>query len=130
MKNNKIPPGFEIKVGIHGVGAFVTKDIKKGSVLFKLQGDIVDTPTRTSVQIAKGKHIEDALAGHINHSCSPNARVYRKTQSFISLRDIEAGEEITFNYNDNEDDLASSFVCVCCGKEMLGKLHKPEVSKV
>lgn len=121
MKNNSLPPNFEIKVGIHGVGAFVTKDFKKDSVLFTMHGEVIEKPTRTSVQIGKHKHIEDALAGHVNHSCTPNARVDRKARAFISLRDIKKGEEMTFDYSSNEDELAAPFVCACCGRKVLGK---------
>lgn len=42
-----------------------------------------------------------------NHSYSPNARYDdkgRQTKIFTALRDIEAGEEITVNYNGHEDD--------------------------
>lgn len=119
---SEIPVDFEIKVGMQGVGAFVKKAVKKGDVLFRLQGDIISTPTRTSVQIGEHEHIEDALAGHINHSCQPNAKVLRQSREFVSLRDIQAGEEITFNYNQNEDALASPFICVCCGKKITGKM--------
>lgn len=121
MKNKSFPPNFEIKVGIHGVGAFITKDIKKDSILFQMNGEVINSPTRTSVQIADNKHIEDPLAGHINHSCTPNARVNRKTRSFESIRDITAGEEITFDYSQNEDQLAEPFTCACCGRKVAGK---------
>lgn len=42
-----------------------------------------------------------------NHSYHPNARYDdkgRQTKIFTALRDIEAGEEITVNYNGHEDD--------------------------
>lgn len=121
MKNKQLPRHFEIKVGMHGVGAFITKDIKKGTVLFKMKGKIINHPTRTSVQVSKHQHIEDLLAGHINHSCTPNARVSRRARTFVSLRNIKKGEEITFDYNKNEDELAAPFVCICCGQKIAGK---------
>jgi len=43
-----------------------------------------------------------------NHSYTPNARYDDKgqqTKIFTALRDIEAGEEITVNYNGHEEDL-------------------------
>lgn len=43
-----------------------------------------------------------------NHSYSPNARYDdrgRQTKIFTALRDIEAGEEVTINYNGHEEDL-------------------------
>lgn len=46
-----------------------------------------------------------------NHSYTPNARyVFRESEEcleFIALRDIEAGEEITINYNNLEESAAN-----------------------
>jgi hypothetical protein len=120
---------FIIKEGIHGIGVFTTIAFKKGEVLFTMEGPLLDKPTRTSVQVGKNKHIEDITAGCINHSCTPNAIIDQKIQSFISIRDIHVGEEISFDYNQNEDILASPFVCACCGKEIFGKIFvkNPEI---
>lgn len=121
MKDHRFPSNFEVKVGIHGVGVFVNSDVKKGKILFKMRGKIKDHPTRTSVQVGRDQHIEDTLAGHINHNCTPNAKVNRKMRYFVSLRDIKKGEEITFDYNVNEDCMASPFKCECCGNTITGK---------
>ena len=129
MEYRQFPPHFVIKDGIHGVGVFVVEGFKKGDVLFKMQGSIVKTPSRTSVQIGSGKHIEDKIAGHVNHSCQPNAKIDHQTQSFVCLRDIKQGEEITFNYNENEDSLAEPFTCECCGKQIAGKSKSRIIKK-
>lgn len=45
-----------------------------------------------------------------NHSFQPNARyedVGRQSKAYIAIRDIEAGEEITINYNGDPDDTTS-----------------------
>jgi SET domain-containing protein len=126
MKQNAIPPQFEIKKGIHGVGVFAKSDIRRGTILFKLSGKIIDEPTRTSVQVGENKHVENILAGHMNHSCTPNAKVYKRLMALISLSDIKEGDEITFDYNDNEDVLAAPFICECCGKKICGKIKTPE----
>lgn len=121
MRYQRISPNLVIKKGIQGTGVFVTKNIKKGKVLFKMKGEILHSPTQTSVQIGKNKHIEDAIGGHVNHSCAPNAKVNRRNKTFISLRDIAKGEEIIFDYNKNEDHLAVPFACKCCGKMIRGR---------
>lgn len=121
MKHGFFPPHFVVKNGIHGVGVFTTSPVKKGEMLFKMKGPILETPTRTSVQIGANKHIEDKLAGYMNHNCTPSAKVDRDSQSFISLKDMKAGEEITFNYNQNEDLMASPFMCGCCNKMIEGR---------
>lgn len=120
-KHQYFPPHFVVKKGIHGYGVFTTMAFKKGETLFKLKGEIINSPTRTSVQIAKDKHIEDIIAGQINHNCAPNSRVNRKAGTFVSLKNIKKNEELTFDYNQNEDILSSPFICECCGKKILGK---------
>ncbi len=124
MKPIRIHPHFVVKTGIEGQGVFALKDIKKGEVLFELQGLIIDKPTKTSVQIGDHLHVENNIAGFINHNCRANAAVARQLQSFVATKDIESGDEITFNYNENEDHLACPFICGCCGRLIKGKHEK------
>ena len=122
MKNKKMSPILEMKDGIQGIGIFTTKEIKKGETLFLLEGKVIDHPTRTSVQVSKDKHIENAIAGCVNHSCTPNAMVQKiEPYSFVSLRNIAKGEEVTFDYNANEDKMSCPFICACCGRYIAGK---------
>ncbi len=121
MKYRRFSPHFIIKNGIHGLGVFTTADIKKGKILFKLKGKILDFPTRTSIQIGKYQHIEDQIGAHMNHSCQPNAKLYKRSHTFKSTKNIKKGEEITFNYNQNEDKLAAPFTCACCGRKIRGR---------
>lgn len=120
MKNNSHPAHFVVQPGIHGLGVFTLISFLRGQVLFELTGDVLNTPTRTSVQIGVNQHIEDKLAAFMNHSCTPNAILDRATSRFIACKDIQAGEEIMFDYNKNEDLLSSPFICECCGKKIEG----------
>jgi hypothetical protein len=52
--------------------------------------------------------------------------VDRERAALISLRGIKAGEEVTFDYNQNEDKLANPFVCQCCGTLIQGKQFEVE----
>lgn len=121
MKTQTRTPTLIVKEGIHGRGVFATRHINKNTVIFKMHGKLIVDPTQTSVQVGSDQHIEDAIAGLVNHSCHPTARVDRQTQSFISVRDIEPGDEITFDYTKNEDNMAVPFICECCGREICGK---------
>jgi SET domain-containing protein len=62
---------------------------------------------------------------HVNHSCDPNAyELYAGESIFIvARRDIEAGEEITFDYNINTSG-GNSWPCRCgaarCRGESVG----------
>ena len=63
------------------------------------------------------------LARYINHSCAPNAKAYRTgVRVWIwSLRDIEAGEEITYDYGKKYfDDFIKPKGCKC--KKCVGGL--------
>lgn len=130
MDKISIPSHLVIKDGIQGLGVFATADLKKGQVAFKLSGKIVDRPTRTSVQIGDHQHIEDHLAAFMNHSCMANTEVNKQDHTFICTRDIKQGEELTFDYHQNEDTLAAPFTCHCCGKKIIGKKMVAEVNKV
>jgi len=120
MAQRSITPGFVLKNGIHGLGVFSTMNFKCGDVLFRMTGQLIKSPTRTSVQIGDNLHIEDALAGFVNHSCAPNARIDRHTHCFIAMQDIAVDDEVMFDYNANEDCMASPFVCECCQKNIAG----------
>jgi SET domain-containing protein len=121
MKYRRFAPHFVRKKGIEGAGIFTTKAVAKGKVLFKMHGKILTRPTRTSVEIGRNRHIEDRIAGFINHSCTPNAKVLKKYKSFVSIVKIKKGDEITFDYNKNESKLAAPFRCRCCHRKIIGK---------
>ena len=115
---------FIVKEGIQGAGVFATKEYQPGEVLFRMQGEMLSQPTRTSIQVGMHRHVEDKVGVHVNHHCQPNARVNQKMMTMVALKAIKAGEEITFDYNQNEDYLANPFVCRCCERLMEGKRAK------
>ena len=99
-------------------GVFSRLPIIKGDSVHVLPiRDISDKPTRTSIKIGEGKHVEDSLIGaYINHNCEPSCEI--RGNLVVALRDLRRFEEITFNYLINEDKLAHPFVCGCCGKDI------------
>ncbi|KAJ3412583.1 SET and MYND domain-containing protein 3 [Chytridiales sp. JEL 0842] len=74
------------------------------------------------------------LGGLVNHSCRPNvvAIYLGRTQNFVAVRDLEAGEEVTVSYIDVMSGLgdkrrgvlheAYGFTCLCerCSEGSLG----------
>jgi SET domain-containing protein len=110
--------GIVNKNGEKQIGSFVTREIKSGEIIHKLEGDIIENPTKYSIQIGRKKHIESKVGACINHSCHPNIKVHNSM--LVAIKNIQKGEEITFNYNDNEDFLASPFKCSCCKKIISG----------
>lgn len=100
--------------GIKGLYASVS--FKKGDVLFQLQDKIFPTPSPTSIKVGEDRHSEDPFGRFINHGCEPSVKV--DGYNIIALRDIVNGDEIAFNYLDNEDKLVNPFYCKCCGKRI------------
>jgi hypothetical protein len=96
---------------------------RPGEFLFEIEGEITHTPTRYSVQIDREAHIdlgesydlEQLLDRYywrfMNHSCQPNAAIHGR--SVIALRPICPWEEITFDYNTTEYEIAEPFHCRC-----------------
>ncbi|MFA5126962.1 MAG: SET domain-containing protein-lysine N-methyltransferase [Patescibacteria group bacterium] len=99
--------------GINGKGLFAIANIKKGEVIFVNAGHIVNkkgamhyhnTVGDFELQIydnffltPKTKNEIKDLVIHFNHSCNPNAGPDGQI-TFVALRDIKKGEEITGDY--------------------------------
>ena len=101
---------MEVKDSIEvpgGKGLFTTKYHEKGTIVHVLSGRIFDKPTRESIHIGKNKHIHDEYGIFINHSFKPNIRV--DDYNLVALRNIDAGEELVFNYNDTEINMSNPF---------------------
>jgi hypothetical protein len=88
-------------------GLFTLKKHKKGDVVYTLSGDIYDKPTRETIHIGNERHIYDEYGIYINHSFTPN--VYVDNYDLIAVHDIEIDDEIFFNYNDTEINMANPF---------------------
>ena len=110
---------------IHGKGMFAQKDIKKGEVVFIKGGYILTRDEFYSngtinsylplddnyFLAAKSKEDELQIKLYNNHSCDPNCGL-RGEITFIAIKDIRQGEELTCDYAfiDNED---YEFECSC-----------------
>jgi hypothetical protein len=100
------------------------RTVSRDERLLVIEGELTSTPTRYSVQVGPSSHV-DLPADHrleeildkfywrfMNHSCEPNAVI--RGREIYSLRALEPWEEVTFNYNTTEYDIAEPFDC-CCG---------------
>jgi hypothetical protein len=117
--------GVAMAQGHHHVVAL--EPVAAGRELLQIQGVLTETPHRCSVQVAARLHLSPPadlrpdsqpdlyLWRYLNHACQPNAAVVGR--GLIALRDIAAGEEVTFDYNRNEYEIAEPFACHCgaCG---------------
>jgi len=118
----KIPTLYIFESKLSGRGVFSTEDIPAGSVIeicpvILLPPDQVKAIESTELYDYYFQWTEDEQSCAIalgygslyNHSFKPNARYYTdfetNTLDIIALNDIPAGEEITFNYNGEPDDM-------------------------
>ncbi len=107
-----------------------TRPLAQDTLLLHLEGTRVPQATRYSVQVGLSEHVdaakdkthEAALDLYpwrcLNHSCRPNA--YFRGHDLLALRKIEAWEQITFDYNTTEFELATPFACSCGAAQCCG----------
>lgn len=127
----------EVRKGFFSCRA--VENISAGSFLTDLWGPVLDAPHSHTVQVGINKHVDPqgTVPAFLNHSCQPNAKfVYtRRGVSYsdlegnyevfwylISIRDIKEGEDITFDYNTTEYEMAAAFKCECGVKQCLGEI--------
>ncbi len=114
--------------GIHGTGAFAARVIPEGTRVIEYLGERItkaesarrceqNNPYIFSIDETWDLDGNVSLnpARFINHSCAPNCESqYTDGRIWIvALREIPTGEEITFNYGYDLDDL-EDHPC-CCG---------------
>ncbi len=97
--------------------------IAPGQPILEVEGVETTTPSVYSVQITETTHIdlddpsmvdshpERYLWRFLNHHCKPNS--YLRGRTLVAIKQINIGDEVTFNYNANEYDMASPFQCWC-----------------
>jgi SET domain-containing protein len=104
-----------------GFGVFATEKIPAGTTLIELAPVFDDLPGRHTIQVAESRHqaFTDDVDDYLNHSCRPTAHVDTVSLRVVALRDLEAGEEVTFNYLTTEWDMVEPFACLCDGEKRL-----------
>jgi hypothetical protein len=143
-------PKTEVRLSpIHGKGLFATADIAKDEVVAVKGGHIVPgkvlreqvAPTLGPVEIQIDDDLYIAPVGaeeregsmlYSNHSCDSNLGM-RGEITFVALRDIAAGEELTHDWCTTDDD-NYSVKCNCSAPNCRGTLtgkdwQKPELQK-
>ena len=126
-----------VKSGYHSVCAI--KKILRGENILELKGNIQSFPTKYSIQTGEKSHWipfsensndKRSFWRFLNHSCSPNSYFNINKMTLLSLREINAGEEISYNYCTTEYDMSSPFKCLCktndCYYEIKGFRYLPK----
>ena len=110
---------MEVKKSKSGVGLFATKAYSSGTMVHGLCGKCHTSPTQTTIEIGPGRHVEDTEYGiYMNHSFDPSCKILNGY--IMAIGDIEKGEELTFNYNENETAMAVAFIDATTKLEVMG----------
>jgi hypothetical protein len=119
----------------HGIAEVRQKITNQQNALFALHsfqpgemiadfsaGTISAEPTYLTVQIGIGKHItlQPEFLQYINHSCEPNVFFDTSAMKLIALKNVSAGEELTFFYPSAEWKMTQSFNCYCGSPACIG----------
>ena len=118
--------------GEKGMGSFVLAPISQGEEVAGFGGSVVtrgvlDTlnldQQHRSIQISKNLFIAPGLEPEpgdmINHSCEPNC-VLLGSIVVVAHREIEIGEELTFDYATCDDSDYDEFDCQCGSQNCRG----------
>ena len=133
--------------GIHGMGGFALRRIRKGTPLIEYLGERI-TKEEAAVRCEANNPFIFSLndevdvdgdvswnpAKYLNHSCGPNAEaeIFGEQIWIMAIRDIKAGEEITFNYSydlENYEDHPCRCGAVSCVGYMVAEEYFPKVSR-
>ena len=126
----------KIRIGkskFHHHGIIASTNIKSGEKIFLIKGKKVSFLINSKKQADKAGFnwigydkntwIDPVDYGRfINHSCSPNAGIVKRIE-VIAMRDIEAGEEITFDYSLSEADIYWHIQCNCKSPDCRKKIR-------
>jgi len=150
MRLSYLSPKTEVRESeIHGHGLFTTADIAKGEVVAVKGGHIVTraqlrekiTPNLGPVEIQIGDDLfiapvtqdeRELSMLYSNHSCDANLGM-RGEITFVAMRNIRAGEELTHDWCTTDDD-DYSVKCNCRSSNCRGTLtgkdwQRPELQK-
>ncbi len=117
---------------IQGRGLFARNAIAAGEIVAVKGGAIMDLDalalirdevSPAEIQIEDGLYIVPRSAAEVesnilclNHSCNPNVGV-RGQITFVAMRDIPVGEELTIDYAMIDGDPSERMSCACGAKE-------------
>jgi hypothetical protein len=130
--------------GEKGWGSFVTERISQGETVAGFGGWVIDRATLAgmtedrqgrSIQIDHDLYLVSSDTPEpgdmLNHSCEPNCGLVG-SQVLVAMRDIEAGEELSFDYAMCDASDYDEFTCLCeqptCREVVTGMdWRKPEL---
>ena len=129
MDYNWLTPKAQMRVAPgKGSGSFAISKISKGEIVASFGGNVINQSELTnysadrvsrSLQLNIDTYLLSGAVPEdgdmINHSCEPNCGM-AGTSSVHTLKDIEIGEELTFDYAMSDSSQYDEFNCAC-GKD-------------
>jgi hypothetical protein len=119
---------------VHGNYHLVaTEAIQVGERILRIEGEFSAVPSRYSVQVDTDLHVEVPAEASLelvldryfwrflNHSCSPTAIL--RGRDVIARRRIKPWDEVTFDYDSTEYDMAEPFQCRCGSPQCRGTIR-------
>ncbi|MEQ1717260.1 MAG: SET domain-containing protein-lysine N-methyltransferase [Hyphomicrobium sp.] len=109
-------------------------DIHKGELIVVWSGKLVDgdelislpaTVRRYSLQVEENHYLVSLTdrepPDYVNHSCDPNAGLSGQI-ALVAMRDIQAGEEISYDYAMSDGSSYDEFDCGCGAADCRGRV--------
>ncbi|MDA0785255.1 MAG: SET domain-containing protein-lysine N-methyltransferase [Proteobacteria bacterium] len=110
-----------------GEGVVALTDFAPGQLVFAFTGFFVSEITLFTLQVRPGLYLHDPyFMGKVLHRCDPNCDVDMEARTFHARKPIRAGDWVTMNYEQTEDQLFRAFRCHCgdtpCHDQAPGRL--------
>lgn len=112
---------------------FARRPIEQGELLAVFGGSVVSADLlrvtspdvrRLTLQIDEDLFVISTVEGPadwFNHSCEPNAGL-RGQLSLVAMRDIDAGEEVSYDYAMSDGSAYDEFHCACGAHRCRGRV--------
>ena len=128
---------------LHGAGVYATHSIAKGTHILEYTGPRLSTRQTDGMYADSevtylfgmdgGKTVIDGfgMAAFVNHSCRPNCETdqIKGRILIIAVRDIEPGEELTYDYNIYDAEPGEKCPCYCGAPDCRKTMYSEEEVK-
>jgi uncharacterized membrane protein YeiB len=118
-------PSVEIRPDAGSASLVAMRSFASGEVVLPLEGRPIVQPTRFTIQVGADAHLTPISErtspwSYLNHGCDPNVAIDVPSRAIVARRPIAAGDELRFDYNTTEWELAEPFACDCATPACVG----------
>ncbi|MBI4912478.1 MAG: SET domain-containing protein-lysine N-methyltransferase [Acidobacteria bacterium] len=110
-----------------------TRPVQAGEVIMRIEGELTRRPDRHTLQVGPDLHLEVPPEASLelildryfwrflNHSCRPSAFI--RDREVVALRRLRPWDEVSFDYDCTEWDMAEPFPCRCGSRRCRGLIR-------